>query len=274
MSTRQPISERHLFPTYDRESYWATFGVQAPPFDATRPVKRWADPTPRADDDIVEYTIFDWARREFTKLRLTGRVAKTYNIPGPYHWPQYKPDPTPAVVAGPNGDTQPLNPLTLTTFEQARELGKEISRMTGAEFDEKNGVIEPQFAPGSPFVLEWRGEKRRQYEIILKVRGREVHHNAGLLLAEKHRNGVGRPGFWQLDPANPEVFTWVTLYQPEYPPPGAEEIPVPVQPLGDNERLEITPFTACVTRIEDDDYLAQAVSYLEKALEALSKLRK
>lgn len=274
MSIRQPISERFLFPVYDRDSYRATFGVQAPPFDASRPVKRWADHTPRADDETVEYTIFDWSRREFTKLHLTGRVAKTYNIPGPYQWPQYKPEPTPAVIAGPNGDAQPLNPLTLTTFEQAVELGREIARMTGFEFDAETGVIEPQFAPGSPFVLEWRGEKRRQYEIILKARGREVHHNAGLLLAEKYRNGVGRPGFWQVDAGNPDVLVWVTLYQPEYPLPGSQEIPVPVEPLGENERLEITPFTAYVVRIEDDDFIAQAVAYLEKALEALSKIKK
>src|ERR1035441_2465220 len=59
-----PISSLYLYQTWTRASYKEAFGVQPPPFDATKPVKEWFA------TDATDFTVFDSNSKTFVPLKL------------------------------------------------------------------------------------------------------------------------------------------------------------------------------------------------------------
>jgi len=221
-----PIDRLYLFERFDRASWERTFGEQAPPYDPSRPPKRWADKSALdgvADPNtkLVEYDYFDFGSRTFKKLRLTAREAATPNLPGRYIYPAYEPEPTPAVVRHPNGGASPINPVMLSTREEAEALRQELGG---------DSVVENTVSPG-PFQIDWLGEKRRMWA----VRIGDQYYNAGLLLRRKYRYGVGAPGEWSFAANGQPVWRPKPQETGENDP--RPEVPVPSRKLEPNEAL-------------------------------------
>ncbi len=222
-----PIDRLYLFDRFDRMSWERTFGEQAPPFDPARPPKRWADTSALegvadADAKFVEYDYFDFGSRTFKKLRLTAREAATPNLPGAYVFPKYEPAPTPAVVRHPDRGASPLNPVMLSTREEAEALRQEL----GGE-----SVVENTMSEAGPFRVDWQGERRRMW----LVRIGNQYYNVGLLLARKYRYGVGAPGEWSFSPIGQP--TWTPKRQATGENDPRPEVPVPTRTLAANEAI-------------------------------------
>jgi hypothetical protein len=225
-----PVERLYLFDRYTRATWRQTFGEQAPPWNKERRIKRWADSTAKG---ITRYTYFDWARKSFKQMELSEEEAKTPNLPGAFEYPKWIVAPTPAVVVGPGAlDPQPLNPQLLSSIQDALDLAKELG-----------GTVQLPAMWSGPFHVDWRGETRRNYNVVVG----DNAYNVGLLLMHKYSQGVGAPGRWEMARTGP---VWVS----EVPQDVGEqdirpEIPIPCRPLDDRlEALKITPFGALVYR--------------------------
>ena len=97
------ISLLDLFPVYaTRAAYQQATGQQAPPFDATAPIKGWTDPAPSGQP----YLVFDptaAATGYVSPITLTPAQAAQLNLPGVYNYPAYVSPPTDAQAVGPYG---------------------------------------------------------------------------------------------------------------------------------------------------------------------------
>ena len=234
-----PIERLYLFERFDRPGWERAFNEQAPPYDPSRPPKRWADTSALegvADPDakLVEYDYFDLGSRSFRKLRLTAREAATPNLPGRYVYPAYEPEPTPAMVRHPDGGTSPVNPMMLAARKEAEELRRELGG---------DSVVENTMSPG-PFSVDWRGEKRRMW--LVRVGGR--YYNAGLLLRRKYKYGVGAPGQWSFARNGQPVWRPRPQETGENDP--RPEVPVPCRKLAANEALYLGPMRVLVYRTD------------------------
>jgi hypothetical protein len=245
---RYSIAELYLFREYTRDTFEQEFGMQAPGFDPARPVKTWADvsrlpsfvvqdSSPNVFGPGLETVTYQVVRKSgntplsfvLAPFIISAQEAGQVNLPGAYRYDAYKPDPTPAVVG-----SQPLNPNYLTTLVQADQLQHILGSSVVVGIRE--GIV-PQ-VPGQP--INWNGELRRPYELVLK-NGRTP--NVGLLLLQRHAGGFNCPGYWRLDAAeNPrwEKETQVTAPLPGSPGP----FPVPCRDLLPNEVLEVNSFSA------------------------------
>lgn len=173
-----------LFKIYTRDSYRATFGVEAPPWDPGRRTKTWFDST--VDDSSsgvsVRYNVVsrDSAGRwSLSPLTLPADEAVTVNLPGTVAYPPYVIRPTNATRGG-----APVNPMDLSLESVARALMQEL----GAKALVDEGVN--AFAP----VLYPPDEPRRMWAL---VGNGGQQNNAGGLLRMKNAAGVGAPGHWR-----------------------------------------------------------------------------
>jgi len=244
-----PINRLWLFDWQDRVSWERAFGEQAPPFDAGRAPKHWADTSvlegvDDPDGAHVEYDYFDSDSRSFQKLRLSVREAATPNIPGVYKYPEYVVAPTPAVVVGSApGEEGPLNPSMLCHRSEAEQLAGEIGG---------DSVIENTYSDAGPYRIEWRGETRRMW--LIRKSGH--YHGAGLVLKEKHKNGVGAPGHWTTERA--AKMTWV----PDEIAASNERqtVPIPCRRPAANEALYLGhPMKVVVYRTDRESEFNQPV---------------
>jgi hypothetical protein len=195
-----PLRERELFPRVTREKYPEKYGVQADQFDPKIAKKYWADPEAPDTDELIEYRVFDRTRvtdpensnEAVVELKIPCRLARRYNLPGAYDFPEWTIAPTQAVVVSPNGREQPLSPRVLSVRREANQLAVSL-----------NGtVIESTI---EKFHFEWRGEDRRIFLVRAGSQGRLF--NVGLMLAHQYKNGVDAPGHWIEDENG--RFTWV-----------------------------------------------------------------
>jgi hypothetical protein len=234
------IERLYLFDRFTRESFRKKMGQQAPPFDPGRRIKRWYDST--AKRGPYSYLCFNWDKKEFETYTITGEEAASINLPGKYEYPPYVVAPTPAVVVAPEGDPQPLNPDMLSYFSEATALAAELG-----------GFVRVTEELGGPFHIDWRGEVRRQFSVIVDGKA----YNAGLLLKAKNAAGIGAPGKWQRTPTGP---VWVSEPQPTGEDDRRGEVPIPCRPLFPEEDLKITPFGVTVYRKDKDSELTRVES--------------
>jgi hypothetical protein len=219
MAEQIGINDLRLFPEYTRESYEAVFGAQAPPFDLTKPVKTWFDPAGAG----AYSQLVNGAPPSFAPLVMTPAEAKTVNLPGAYRYPAYEVLPTLAVMVW--GNLRPLaSAATLSSEAEANTLGAELGVVPSIPPFETTGIR-----------FEWRGETRRNWEIV--VNG--ARYNVQTLLQTKSVAGVGAPGKWVKDDVG--SLAWESLPQVTQSPDG-KSVPVPVRTLADDEEFASTPF--------------------------------
>ena len=234
------IERLWLFARHNRQTWEEQYGQQAPPWDKERRIKRWADTSVLAGiadpaNTYVSYDVFDAADKKFKRLTLTVQEAATPNLPGEYVLPKWTPAATPAVVTGPGGE-QPLNPEIICLKEEAEALAEELGVGT---------VVESNSFTMGPFRIEWRGEKRRLWNIKI---GANLH-SAARLLRWKHGLGIGAPGHWVISNDQP-VWTPHRAETQEWDP--RPEVPVPCRPLTEREALYVDPFQTVIYRTDKE----------------------
>jgi hypothetical protein len=235
---RYGIHELYLFREFTRENYEQTFGLQPPAFDPTRPVKAWFDSSAaeRLPGEVVTYSVVRKVANEMAwqvaPFVITAEQAAHVNLPGAYRYPAYKPAATPATVGA-----QSLNPVYLTSYDEATNLAKEIGAQQVYEAPVPT-------IPGQD--INWNGEARRPWHVRM-VNGHA--YAAGILIAQKCARGVGAPGFWRLSQQGDPV--WQPLEQIASVP-NANVMPVPVRDLLPNERFGADSFSASPAVIRTD----------------------
>lgn len=209
------------YPKYDRASYLAATGQQAPPFDDDLPIKRW-----RATNGETVFNILNHKTGKIETKDL-GDMAAMVNLPGLPTFPAWKVQPTPAEIS----------PLVLSTLEQANEIAEEWG------LDTSTAVVSSMDGQ-----TKWNGETRRAYQILYGGNG----YNVGGLLRKKYQKGIGHPGSWDMEPESP---VWVPAQLSDGSKADPEkEIGVPVRPLAEGERIEPgpTPFQPWVLVTGED----------------------
>lgn len=230
---RYPLSALALTRLYDRAEYEAAFGMQPPPFDPTRPIKRWV-----ITDAVIgptTYLFWDGKSQSIGKFVASKQGAAAVNISGAYRYPKWVNDPESSARVQSDAGVQPINGLSLVRPEDAELVATELRR------DLNDITIQAvQTNPGSgPFRVLWNTETRRRFVII--VGG--IARMAESLVSQRYERGVGHPGKWIMDGAEPR---FVPAQVATEPPPNAEEIPVPLRALLPNERIEVSPFAGPV----------------------------
>jgi hypothetical protein len=185
------FSELALFTMYNRDTYRQTFGMDAPPYDASRLTKGWFDSTLDTSQpgNTVAYHVMGqdaagtWGIRQMV---IATAEASTVNLPGAITYPAYMVAPSLATRGG-----STLNPIYLSLESEAHELMAELG---GTDL----GVEE---LPG--FAVTYQPEEARRLWYFM-LGGR--HINVGGLLYSKNSNGVGAPGAWDLSTGAP---VWV-----------------------------------------------------------------
>ncbi|MEQ1947664.1 MAG: hypothetical protein ABL995_10775 [Bryobacteraceae bacterium] len=240
-SARYSVDALALFKTYNRDSYFAEFGVQAPAWDPARPPKAWFDSPADGNGSqaLKTYSIVaqqadaTWALQSMT---LSAREAATVNLPGAVQYPQYRPASTKTTRAG-----QSINPIYMVLEADARAVMAEVGG-TGL-FDEGSISLNAMSYPIANYPFD---EQRRIW--AFQVNGQQYF--AGLLIASKYGLGVGWPGHWDFSRGYP---LWVS------DPPAAAGIsdarppvPLPVRALLPNERLQAGPMGIGVVVVRSD----------------------
>lgn len=221
------VSKLELFPRHTRATYQEAFGEQAPGWNPDRRIKRWFDTsvlegfTGDAANEVAVYDVFDAASPTGTRrLVLTLAEAATPNLPGKVVYPKHTTRPAEAVIVGGGGE-QRLSADGICEYSEAVALATELG--LGIE-----AVTESVLA--GEFSIRWGGETRRPW--VIRYKGAQMV--AAALLRQKHANGIGAPGHWDLTPNTP---WWI----PDNAPTGESDLrpetPMPVRKLRADERL-------------------------------------
>jgi hypothetical protein len=258
------ISELGLFASHTRDSYLATFGVQAPAWDPTRVRKTWFDTTVDASDpsNVAVYRIIardasgNWGLKQMV---MPASEAATVNLPGEVTYPPYLVAPTQVTSGG-----SLVNPNYLSLESDARAL---MAKLGGSGLVQETGnAIFPIVYPAS--------DPRRIWDF--EVNGNLV--NAGALLLAQNANGVGAPGSWDASKGDP---VWIPA--PE-PPSGANDTrpprDMPVRDLLSNEKLQPGLMGVSVVRMDlqqqqaaqDGQFTADDRATLQQIYQILTRL--
>jgi hypothetical protein len=222
------IAMLDLFPVYaTRAAYQQATGQQAPPFDATQPLKGWADPAPTGQP----YLVFDstaLATGYVSQITLTPAQAAELNMPGVYNYPPYVAPPTDAVEVGPFGPIGPASPDQMCMQADAQTIANQIAPLypgqTISVVQENTGI----------FHYVYGLDPRRQWYILI---GNQAI-NAQALIEGQNGHGIGVPGDWVLTPAG---LNWVYDTVITVAPATALTIPVPIRALLPNEVIVHLP---------------------------------
>jgi len=233
-----------LFSSYTRASYLATFGVQAPNWDATKAPKAWFDTsgtnpstylTPNllaASGSSAEQplTVMDATTGQPRPLTLDEAAA--VNIPGLISYPPYVIAPSDAIQQATGAI---LNPTYLSTFAQAVQLA--IAWGVPATFGVPGASIVDMDPGGETAYTYAPSEARRWYGIVYNGQPLTV----GTELAQMNSQGVGYPGQWNLSAPEGPTFEF-TAALPDGISTGValagSAIPCPVRPLLPTEYFE------------------------------------
>jgi len=204
------FAELGLFQTYTRETYLASFGIQAQAWDPSRPSKFWFDSTAdtSAAGNVSAYKIFavdstgTWALQQ---LVLPAAEAAAVNLPGAVTFPPYVIAPTRATRGG-----SAQNAMYLSLESDARALMAAFGA-TGL-VDEGATIFYPIVYPPD--------EPRRSWAILLNGH----QQNVGELLSGRNARGVGSPGHWDTSQG---FAVWVA----DPPAPAGLDDPRPPRPL-------------------------------------------
>lgn len=222
------ISTLAMFPVYaTRAAYQQATGQQARPFDATQPLKGWADPAPNGQP----YLVFDStaaATGFVSQMTLTPAQAVALNLPGIYNYPVYVSPPTDAQEVGPYGPIGSVSPDQVCLQADAQEMANEIAPLFPGQpvsvVQENNGM----------YHYVYGLDPRRQWYIQIG----NMAYLAQTLIETKNSHGVGAPGHWTLPPTG---LNWVYDQPSTNAPANAVTIPVPIRPLLPNEQIVNVP---------------------------------
>jgi hypothetical protein len=121
-------------------------------------------------------------------------------------------------------------------LEQARDVGDEIFRaLDAANFHVSEDTLNSAFRYVYP-----ENDPRRVFKITFYSQNGDLTYNAGLLLNERHRNGIGAPGKWTIaiKPGDePPTLSWVSEVEPTLDWNTQPETPIPMRPLNSSEEL-------------------------------------
>jgi len=230
------ISVLDLFPSYStRAAYQQATGQQAPPFDATEPLKGWVDPSPAGQP----YLVFDStaaATGYVSQIMLTQAQAAQLNLPGTYNYPAYVSPPTDAQEVGPYGPIGTVSPDQVCLQADAQSVANQIAPLFPGQsisvVQENSGV----------FHYVYGLDPRRQWYI-------QVGNTAYLaqeLIEDMYSHGVGAPGNWAIAqiagaPAAQTSLTWIYDPPVTVAPANAVTIAVPIRALLPNEKIVNLP---------------------------------
>lgn len=222
------VEELRLFPRHTRATFKEAFGVEPPPYEPTRRIKRWFDSTamevPRSDarDEPITYTVHDPGEANgFRTIVMTRGEAAAPNLPGSVVYPKYQPMESKAWINGPSvSAVYPVQYLCLRSEAEA----------IAAELGVGRDAVREQLLDG-PYVVIWGAEARRAWVF---------EHNQNVLYAETLRrakfvNGIGAPGHWVDSPGGP---IWQATLADTGEHDLRPEVPIPIRLLNWNERLE------------------------------------
>jgi hypothetical protein len=222
----------NLFPNFlNRDQLRAATSTEAPIADPTYPAKTWADPNPpEADaDGNVTYNRLPLPGEADTLIpfKLPQKWAGVYNLTNVPQFPSWTPAPTDAYISGPNMPQSPLNPMLLSTMQQA------IAMLTSLGIQ---GQISEQTAPegagGASYVYP-TDQTRKIYVITPTGWPNALPINVGLLMNEQNGSGVGAPGVW--DMSNPASPAWRP--SPINTSTAAGTVPLPAKPLAPGQSI-------------------------------------
>lgn len=232
--------ELELFPRLTRADYKARFGVQAPPFDMSRPVQRFFDTTA---DPLKPYTFLTLDKKQLRLASVTIPTAQALspNLPGLYEYAKWAPEPSRVQirVVGtgeilPHGSADNL----LATREQVEAMRKEVGLcfmglLTG-------GVTSEEATLNSSYQYVYPiDEPRRIWRLLVPLaHGATQPFNVGLLLQERYRLGVGAPGAWKLiEDSGGYSLVWDSAIGPTPDWNDLPETPIPMRTLWADEEL-------------------------------------
>lgn len=224
------LDSLELFPRYDRDSYKAKFGVQAPAFDSTRNIKIWQDPNGQKDQSQGgsngQYKYIDRVSGKYINFSIGLDESTKVNLPGPFVYPTYIVDPS-GVFNVNGGQKQYVDPYNLSTYAQAKALIAEINASgipVDAEPQEFNftGVYAFQSDPG---------EIRKIYTI--KGTNMVNSSNVGQILFKKFNN---LPGTWGIYPGGISI-DWMPTPVDDGTHDTRPMIQVPMRDLYPNESI-------------------------------------
>jgi len=232
-----------LFKRFNRDTYLGAFGVQAPPFNVSKPVKRWFDTEVLSvcvenDNDpnveLVQYSVFD--RDKIKKINMTVNSASEINLPGLVVYPKFVPVPTLAkqfINFGSSTIVNSINVLNICSYEEAVVVAATLGLL-------KESVSESRWETFGE--ISWNGETRRPWLITFK--GSKLQ--AAFLLQRIYSNGVGAPGKWDMSSVEPVWVSDLQVSGEQVP----VEVPIPVRALASNERIKVTPFAVQIYRTD------------------------
>lgn len=235
--TQAPLSSLYPFPLYTRESYRAAFGKEPPPYDPTKPVKEWFDPS-----GIGTYYYYD-SSFNYVAFALSQADAETVNLYGPTLYPAYTPTATPALFEGLQSGSGFANqvaipPTQLSTQVQANAFAALLGLPSSAV---SNQNTQQQFTAN--------GETRGLWYVT--VNG--VAYNVGQMFVEQTLMGLGSPGGWSLINGVP---TWTSTVNNNIVAPANAAGPIPMRALVNGESLQVTslidPTPVVVTNASND----------------------
>src|SRR5579862_9722823 len=238
------ISALDLFPVYaTRAAYQQATGQQAPPFDASKPVKGWADPAPASNP--VTYTVFDPAAPVNVGVGGGGGYgvvtqlapmpvgqASRLNLPGTYNYPAYVSPPTDAQQVGPFGPIGPVSATTVSLKSDADALAAELAPLYPGQ------TINVQEENTGVYHVVYGLDPRRQFYLVAGTSSGAPSFLAQSLIQNKNFNGVGAPGHWTIQS---NVPTWVPVQPVTTAPANAVTLPAPIRSLLPNEQIVHLP---------------------------------
>jgi hypothetical protein len=237
-SASYPIDTIFLFTRLTRPIYKDLFGEEAPPYDPSKPIKRWGDTTklvnsdgtPVADpeNELCAYNVWDEVKGAVIKKVMTNADAAAVNLPGIKVYPKWdNPATSAAVLVDPVGSSQ-INGTTLISWEDALKIQKEIT----TQLNLNATIVEQDLNSDGFYKVIWGSETRRSYNLI--IAGKDPM-NMGALGKSRWAAGYDVPGKWVLN--NVGYPSFVADVQTDGMQDPRPEVPFPVRNLYSNEKI-------------------------------------
>jgi len=219
-----------IFTRFNRGTYMAKFGQQAPPWDKSKPIKRWFHTGAASTEN---YLYFNDSAKQLQVMTMSAEEAASINLPGSYDYPAYVIAPTPATIIS-MGSRYPVRADVLSAEEDARGLADILQRFLGPV--PAIQVRESDSFTGVNLAVDWGAETRRAWTVVIGSQA----YSVGLLLRTRNLNGVGAPGVWNVKVGL--APTWA----PASPGETGEqdirpEVPIPCRALQQNESIRPHP---------------------------------
>ena len=227
------IAALNLFQVFNRTSYLAQFGVQAPAYNPALPLKGWFD-TMAVSGNATYNCISGSNPPLFGSFTIPASEASAINLPGDYNYPVYAPTPTTVATQTFAGTTQGIGTANLCQYADAVTLAQVIGGPNAL------APTEPTY----PGTMNWGSETRRMWCVM--VAGQSLM--AAPLLAQMWANGIGAPGSWDL--STPSAPKWTPTPDPDWST--LPVCPTPVRALLPNEQLQAGPLGIGVEVVRTD----------------------